>query len=107
MARNYDTTNGLPWPRASRVVMELDEAGNGVAVYTEQTAVLVNGEVKYLKMPETYHQIDLPLAAMTDTVPLINPATGAPLGGVTSGQALYLSALALIRADQLARDAAV
>lgn len=106
MARNYDTTSGLPWPRISRVTMELDEAGNGTAEYVERMAVTVDGQVRYLAEPETYHRIAVPAGEMLDPVPLINPVTGDALGQDTNARALYMAALALIRAHQTARDAA-
>lgn len=106
MTRNYDTTAGLPWPRISGITMEIDEAGNGTAVYVERMAVTVDGTVRYLADPETCHRIDVAASQMLAPVPLVDPATGADLGQDTSAHALYMAALALIRADQKVRDSA-
>lgn len=111
MQRNYDTTLGLPYPRISKVEIVLDEEGNGSAIYTEKLAVALPAEdggkrVHYLESTEARHRIDIAASDMAKPVPTFHPVTGQQLPGTTSGQQLYMAALGIIRADQLARDAA-
>jgi hypothetical protein len=101
---NFDTTNGLAFPRVSRITIEFDEDGNGLAEYVERMAVLVDGKVRHLDEPATYHCIKVAAEDMLDSVPMVNPVTGDDINQETNGQQLYLVLMAFIRADQKARD---
>lgn len=105
MPQNFDTTNGLPWPRVSRIVIELDTDGNGFGEYTERMAVTTtDGAIRYLEDPGTCHNIEIPASDMTNPVPMVNPATGDNIGQSTNAQMFYMCALALIRDHQKARE---
>jgi hypothetical protein len=105
MPRNFDTTNGLDWPRVAEIKIEFDEKRNGSAEYVERLAVTVEGKVRYLEDPKTYHRIEIPFEDMQNPVPMVDPVTGADIGQTTSGHQLYMVLMAFVRADQKARDA--
>jgi len=102
--RNYDTTNGKPYPRVSRIEIDFAEDGSINGVYHQRTAVVIDGKVMYIDNPAEECGFTYSLADYAITAPLVAPSTGADMGGnVTVGQTL-VSILALIRRDQKLRD---
>ena len=104
MSKNYDTTNGKPYPRVSRIEIDFAEDGAINGIYHQRTAVVIDGKVMYIDTPAESCGFNYSAADYAISAPLVAPSTGADLGGsVTVGQTL-LSILALIRRDQKLRD---
>lgn len=106
MPRNYDTTTGRPYPRVQRIEIVYPESGIPIVHYEECTAVVdADGMVQTLAATPQRHALSLP--APTEPVQVVLPSTGAAIEGQTATvQGLMLAMLAMIRRDQLARDAA-
>lgn len=106
--RNYDsTTIGQPFVRVRDLRITYPQANTASITCTEEAAVkLAGGEIRSLGDTGSWTFDVLP-ADMATVVPLVDPATGQPLpGGPTvSYQAIMLSILAAVRAQQVARDA--
>ena len=103
MARSYDTTLGLPYPRVGRILIDYPESGAPTVEYIERTAIVdAAGDVRLLDGVGTTHRMQIP--ALTQPVQLVDPATGALMGGTTTVRDLLLGITALLRRDQLLRD---
>lgn len=101
MPRNYDTTNGLPYPRVTDIAIKYRETGELFVHYRERMAIVdAGGVVRLLDGGETEHALSLPL----QPVGLVNPATGAQIPGSTTVPSLLMNVTAMIRRDQLLRD---
>ncbi len=103
--RNYDTTNSKPYPRISRVEIAYAESGLPIIVYVEQMAIVDgDGKVQHLALQSTRHALDL--AAISEPVQIVHPASGQPIPGqAVTSQQLMLGLLAFLRAYQVRRDA--
>lgn len=102
--RNYDTTNHRPYPRVTAISIQYSAAGVPLIEYIEQMAVVDGtGTVQHIDVPSSRHILDL--AAITEPVQMVYPATGKAIPGksVTS-EDLQLGILAFLRADQKRRD---
>lgn len=102
--RNYDTTNGLPYPRIFRIEIDYAEDGTPSVEYVERMAIVdTGGSVRHIDSGASRHLLDL--TAITEPVQIIDPATGEAIQGQTTTVAqIMLSMLAFLRADQLLRD---
>ncbi len=103
MTRNYDTRTGI-YPRIDRIEIEYPATGLPVIHYVERQAVLISGETKFLDTTPERHTLQIdPTAA---GIPLVHPTTGEVIAGQqVSVQQLMLGMTAVLRADQLRRDA--
>lgn len=104
--RNYDTTNGLPYPRVSRIEIDYAEDGTPRVEYVERMAIVdTGGSVRHIDSGVSRHRLDL--AAISEPVQMVNPATGEEIPGqTTTVQQTMLALLAFLRADQNLRDEA-
>jgi hypothetical protein len=103
MPRNYDTSNGLPYPRVTRIVIDYPESGVPTVDYIERTAIVDSaGTVRMLDGGGQLLRMQLP--GPTETVGWVSPATGAPIPGSTTVQELLMGVTAMVRRDQLRRD---
>lgn len=104
MPRNYDTTNGLPYPRVTRIVIDYPESGIPLVEYTEHTAIVDSGGT-IRRLNDVGQRIMLQVPPPNEPVQVINPATDADIPGVTTTvQQTMLGITALIRRDQKRRD---
>lgn len=103
MPRNYDTTQGLPYPRVTRIVIDYPESGQPTVDYVERAAIVASsGAVCMLDGSGQSYRMQIPTP--DKPVQLVSPATGQPIGGTTSVAQLLLAMTAMIRRDQLLRD---
>jgi hypothetical protein len=107
MQRNYDTTNGLPFPRGTAIEIAYSASGGIRVEYVEVMAIKDSSNaVQHLDTPPQRHLMDLD--AINEPVQLMHPDTGAPIPGqFITKQQLKLHMLAFIRADQVRRDTAL
>lgn len=104
MQRNYDTTNGLPYPRVTRIVIDYPESGIPVVEYTERTAI-VDSSGTIRRLDDAGQRIVLEVPPPLEPIQVVNPATGADIPGMTTTvQDTMLNVTAIIRRDQKRRD---
>lgn len=98
--RNFNTTLGA-YTRISAVNLSLREDGIVDVTYTERPAAVVAGAVHYLAGDPVDRGFSLtPEQIQTLTAPLIDPATGAHIGGNATALGLYANLLAILRQHQ-------
>ena len=106
MPRNYDTTNGKPYPRVTQITIKYTTAGVPLIDYLEQQAI-VDGDnmVRHLEGGATSHTLDL--SQLTQPVQAVDPATGADIPGLTfTADQVMLGLLAFLRAVHKRLDGA-
>ena len=104
--RNYDTTNGLPFPRVSSVHFTYPTEGNPLMTYNERNAIIdASGQVHFIDGGERQCTFEVDFSKALDPIHLIDPKTGTVIAGATTTiQELLLGLTALIRGDQAERD---
>ena len=105
--RNYDTTTHKPYPRVTRIVIEYPESGIPVVTYDEHTAI-VDGDnrVQMLAATGQQHVLLIDPAKFAEPIQIVHPSTGADIPGQSiTLQQIMLGVTAVVRADQLRRDA--
>lgn len=103
MPRNYDTTNNLPYPRVTRIIIDYPESQAPTVDYVERTAIVdSSGAIRMLDGGG--QQVRMQVPGATEPVGLVDPATGASIPGSTTVQELLMGITAMIRRDQLLRD---
>lgn len=110
MPRNYNTTNSQPFAYFDVCGIVKDPATQVVTVtYAERMALKdADGVTRFLSEPPVLlHSFVLRPEQMTDSVPVVDLATGASTGAHIKYGQVMAGVIAAIRADQFARDAAV
>lgn len=104
--RNYDTTNGLPFVRIRRITADYSPNVPPSISYDEERAMVdSDGKVHSLSDVAIKYTVSIPAENVGARIGLIDLDTGAPIEGTTSLLDLIMGIGALIRADQLRRDA--
>lgn len=103
---NYDASQvGVPYVRAHEIeIFYPDNSQLPHAVIRQSLAVkLADGSIRTLEtLPAITASFDL-VNNGTAPIPLVDPATGAQLGPVTTLQGVMLGILAVVRQQQLAQ----
>jgi hypothetical protein len=103
---NFNTKNGLPFPRVSHINLSYPTEGKPLLTYDQRMAIAdSNGVVHFLDNAPQQCTIEIDLTKGNDAIQLINPETGENIpGAVSSLQELLLGLTAVIRMDQKARE---
>ena len=104
--RNFDTTNGKPYPRVSGVHISYPATGMPLLTYTERDAIVdAEGKVHFLDSGERQCTVEIDVTKRDEPIQLVNPATGAAIAGAsTNVKQIIMCITAMIRADQAKRD---
>lgn len=104
---NYNTKNGLPFPRVSNIYLSYPTNGKPLLTYTERMAIAdAGGQVHFLDTAPQQCTIEIDFSQANEPIQLINPETGDNIPGMVSSlQELLLGLTAVIRVDQIAREA--
>lgn len=105
MPRNYNTALGLPYVRVDKLEIEYLQGAAQVKLY-ESTSVVLGGQVMKLAYGENQFLAHLPINSETAVapIPLVDPATGEPTGGMTSLGEAVMVLTSICRQQQLLRD---
>jgi hypothetical protein len=103
MASNYDTSQvGVPYDRGYKITINYPDSGLPPSMEIVQglAVKLADGSIRKLQeLPTISRSIDLANAG-NDPIPMVDPATGAPLGQNTTLNMTMLHLLACIRQEQ-------
>ncbi len=106
MPRNYDTRNHQIFPRVERIEIQYPASGVPSIAYTERQAVVLEGHTQFLDGQAQLIGLRINPPNFADRIPLVNPATGEEIPGqTTSLQDVLMAITAVLRNDQLSRDA--
>jgi hypothetical protein len=104
---NYNASQiGVPYVRASRIIINYPDAGVLPSAYVEQSSAikLADGTIREIDtMNVLKWNIDL-VNHGNDPIPLVDPTTGNALGSNTTYNNLMVQLLAAIRAEQLIQN---
>jgi hypothetical protein len=103
MPVNYKETAlaGTRWQRARLVLLQNPLVGQKGATFQEESAVMLDGNVQSLgDVASIFAPFD-----PSGEIPLLDPTTGEPTGGVATHAQLYQIVFSLYRQVAAARDA--
>lgn len=107
MTKNYRADQiGHPFTRVRDIRIQYQESGDAIVACTEQEAVrLADGSVRSLG-DQGIFEFTIKADQMGEKVPVVNPATGEPVGQDVALQSVMLGIASVIRSRQLQRDQA-